>query len=175
MIKNYFKIAWRNIIKNKFASFINVGGLAVGMTVAILIGLWIYDELSFDKYHKNYNRIAQVMQHVTNNGEVQTVPVVSYPLAAELRKNYGNDFKNIALGGGRGKHILALGDKKLSKEGAYFEPKISEMLTLKMLKGAWDGLKDPSSILLSQSTAKAFFGNADPMNQILKIDNSIEV
>ena len=56
MIKNYFKIAWRNLARNKRDSIINIGGLAVGMAVAMLIGLWIYDEVSFDKYNKNYNR-----------------------------------------------------------------------------------------------------------------------
>ena len=61
MIKNYFKIAWRNLIKNKASSFINIGGLAVGMAVAMLIGLWIWDELSFDKYHQNYDRVAIAM------------------------------------------------------------------------------------------------------------------
>ena len=59
MIKNYFKIAWRNLGKNKMHSFINIGGLAAGMAVAILIGLWIYDELSFNKYHQNYDKIGQ--------------------------------------------------------------------------------------------------------------------
>jgi putative ABC transport system permease protein len=60
MIKTYFKIAWRNISKNKTSSFINVGGLAIGMAVAMLIGLWIYDEISFNRYHKNFERIAEV-------------------------------------------------------------------------------------------------------------------
>jgi cytoskeletal protein RodZ len=64
MLKNYFKIAWRNILKNKTSSFINISGLSVGMAVAILIGLWIWDELSFDKYHQNYNSIAQVMEMI---------------------------------------------------------------------------------------------------------------
>jgi hypothetical protein len=72
MLKNYFKTAWRNLIKNKFSSFINIGGLAIGMCVAILIGLWIADEVSFEKYHKNYDRIAQVMQHQNFNGEIST-------------------------------------------------------------------------------------------------------
>ena len=62
MIKNYFKTAWRNLVKNKGYSSINIGGLAVGMTVAMLIGLWIYDEVSFDKSFKNHKRIAQIMQ-----------------------------------------------------------------------------------------------------------------
>jgi len=67
MIKNYLKIAWRNLVKNKTHSFINIAGLSVGMAVAMLIGLWIWDELSFDKYHQNYDRIVQVMQHQTSD------------------------------------------------------------------------------------------------------------
>ncbi len=78
-------------------SFINIAGLSIGMAVAILIGLWMYDELSFDKNFKNYDRIAQVIQNVTNNGEVQTWRSVPYPLADELRKNYGSDFKHIVM------------------------------------------------------------------------------
>ena len=61
MFKNYFKTAWRNLLKNKTSSVINISGLAVGMAVAMLIGLWIFDELSFNKYHRNYERIAQIM------------------------------------------------------------------------------------------------------------------
>ena len=70
MIKNYFKIAWRNLIKNKGTSFINIGGLAVGMAVATLIGLWIWDELSFDKHNKNYDTVAQLARKQTTNGEI---------------------------------------------------------------------------------------------------------
>ncbi len=120
MIKNYFRIAWRNLIKNKVSSLINIGGLAVGMAVVIMIGLWIWDEVSFDKYHKNYNRVAQVIQNVTNNGEVQTWFQVPYPLANELRKSYGSNFKYVVMSAGTGNHILALGDKKLTKSGTFF-------------------------------------------------------
>jgi len=82
MIKNYLKIAWRNLIKNKASSFINIGGLAVGMAVAMLIGLWIWDELSFDKYHQNYNRSALVMQKKTFNDTVATMSATSLPVEA---------------------------------------------------------------------------------------------
>ena len=102
MIKNYLKIAWRNLIKNKVSSLINIGGLAVGMAVVMLISLWICDELSFRSIHKNYNRIAQVIQNVTNNGEVQTWFQTPYPLAAELRKSYGSDFKSVVMSTGVG-------------------------------------------------------------------------
>src|SRR5476651_1599971 len=95
MIKNYLKTAWRNLIKNKVHSFINIVGLSVGMAVAMLIGLWIWDELSFDKFTPNYDHIAKVIQNVTNNGEVQTWQSVPYPLAEALRKSYGSDFKAV--------------------------------------------------------------------------------
>src|SRR6185436_16436715 len=113
--KNYFKTAWRNLGKSKMHSFINIIGLSLGMAVAMLIGLWMYDELSFNKNFQNYDRIAQVIQNVTNNGEVQTWRSVPYPLAEELRKNYSSDFKKVVMAGGGGNHILSFGDKKLTK------------------------------------------------------------
>src|ERR1700748_1784407 len=149
MIKNNLRIAWRNLIKNKASSLINIGGLAVGMAVVMMIGMCIYDELSYDKYHKNYNRVAQVIQNVTNNGEVQTWTSVPYPLAEELRKNYGRDFKRVVMQAQRGDHILSFGKKKIKKQGAYFEKGFPEMLNLKMLRGEWKALDDPSSIFLS--------------------------
>src|SRR5580692_4251211 len=114
MLKNYIKIAWRNLIKNKVLSLINIGGLAVGMAVVMLISLWILNEVSFNKYHNNYLRIAQVMENVTNNGEVQTSFHVPYPLAAALRKSYGSDFKSVAMSTLPRDYILSFGDKKLS-------------------------------------------------------------
>lgn len=70
MFKNYFKTAIRNLVKSKGYSAINIGGLSVGMAVVMLIGLWIWDEFSWDKNFKNYDRIVQVMQHQTFNGQV---------------------------------------------------------------------------------------------------------
>jgi putative ABC transport system permease protein len=174
MIRNYFKIALRNLIKNKVYSLLNIAGLSAGMAVAILIGIWMWDEVSFNKYHQNYDRIVQVMQHVTNNGEVQTWPNTPLPLAEELRKSYGSDFKYVTVSQGA-YSILSYDEKKFSKKGAYFEPQITEMLTLKMLKGTRNGLKNPNSILLSESVAKTFFGEADPLDKIMKIDNQTDV
>src|ERR1700689_3482233 len=97
MIKNYLNIAWRSLIKNGVHSFINIAGLAVGMAVAMLIGLWIWDELSFNESFNNYNRIALVMQHQTSNGDVTTGTAVPYLMGDELKKNYGSDFKYISM------------------------------------------------------------------------------
>ena len=174
MIKNYFKIAFRNLVKSKMHSFINIAGLSVGMTVAILIGLWIYDEVSFNKNFKNHDRIAQVVQNVTNNDEVQTWTNVPWPLADELRKNYGSDFKHVAMGFYIGEHLLAWNEKKLKKEGGYFEKDAPALFSLEMIRGN-SNLDDPSSLLISESAAKAYFGDADPLNKLMKIDNQMNV
>jgi len=171
MFKNYFKIAWRNLIKNRVLSLINIGGLAVGMAVVMLISLWILDEVSFDKYHNNYHHIAEVAQNVTNNGEVKTSFQVPYPLAAALRKNYGSDFKSVAMSTLPRDYILGLGDKKLTEQGAFMESGGPDLFTLNMLRGRRDAIKDPTSVLISVSTAKALFGNEDPMGKVLKLNN----
>jgi putative ABC transport system permease protein len=175
MIKNYFKIAFRNLIKQKGYSFINIAGLATGMAVAISIGLWIWDELSYDKYHKNYNRIAQVWQHVIYNGNVGSQIANPALMGEEIRNNFGSDFKYVLQASWNNTHILTSGEKKFNKDGYYFEPQVTEMLSLKMIKGTRDGLKEPYSILLSASTAKAYFGEVDPMNQVIRIDNKYDV
>src|SRR5688572_27263212 len=88
MLKSYFKIAWRNLKKGGLYSFINIGGLAIGMTVAMIIGLWVWDELSFDKYHKNYSRIGQLWQFVKFDEEKSSFNSLPIPLAEELRNKY---------------------------------------------------------------------------------------
>src|SRR5689334_40522 len=122
MLKNYFITAWRNLVKGKLYSIINIGGLAVGMTVAILIGLWIYDEVGFDRYHKNYDSIAQVMQHQNYNGEIGTQTANPYVMAEEIRRLYGADFKHVLQSSWTGNHALAYGDKIILKQGNFFEP-----------------------------------------------------
>ncbi|MDR6563868.1 MULTISPECIES: ABC transporter permease [unclassified Arcicella] len=175
MLKNYLKIALRTLLRHKVYSFINIAGLATGMAVAMLIGLWIWDELSYDKYHEHYDRIAQVMQHNIYNGEKATQESNPAVMAEEIRSHYGSDFKYVLQSSWTSDHILTFGEKKLTKSGNYFEPKVTEMLTLKMLKGTREGLKEPYSILLSESVAKAYFGDTDPMEKLMKIDNKTSV
>jgi putative ABC transport system permease protein len=175
MIRNYLKIAWRNLIKNKASSLINIGGLAVGMAVAMLIGLWVWDEISYDKNFPNYDHIAVAMQNQWINNETDTWGSEAYPLGPTLRNTYGDNFKHVIMASWTDGHILSYGDKHLNVTGNYIEPGITDMLSLKMLKGSRNGLKDPSSILLSESSAKTIFGNADPMDKTIKIDNKLVV
>ena len=171
MIKNYLKIAFRNLVKNRFSSLINIGGLAAGMAVAILISLWIYDEVSFDKSFKNHKRIAQIMQRFTINGETGAGSTIPFPMGDALRKSFSSDFKHISMSSWNSGHVVSSGDKMLTKSGTFFEPDIMDMLSIKMLKGSKEAMNDPSTILLSASTAKAYFGNGNPMEKIMKIDN----
>jgi len=175
MIKNYFKIAWRNLTKSKGYSAINIGGLAVGMAVAMMIGLWVYDELTFDKYHKNYDRIAQVMQHANFNGKIETQTANPALMGPELRNKFGSDFKYVVQSSWTGSHLLSVGNKHITKVGNFFEPDAPEMLTLKMLKGTRAGLKDPYSIMLSASAAKSVFGDEEPINKTIKFDRNFDL
>jgi putative ABC transport system permease protein len=176
MLKNYLTIAWRNLVKNKMFSSINIIGLALGMAIALLIGLWIADELQFDHYHQHHDRLAQVGDlGFINKDTIYTNQTVQMPLGNELRTKYGKDLKYVSLVAGGGPHTLAAGDKKVSGAAVYAEKDFPEMFTFDMVKGGRDVLKEPSTCMISQSMALAIFGHADPMNKTILIDNGIEL
>ncbi|VAW12417.1 Acidobacterial duplicated orphan permease (function unknown), partial [hydrothermal vent metagenome] len=175
MFRNYFKIAWRNLIANKGFSAINIGGLSVGIAVAILIGLWIYSELSFNKNFENYDRIAQVWQHQEYNGIVGSQVANPAAMGPAIEDEFGGDFKYVIQSSWTNAHALTFGDKVFFKTGNYFEPEITEMLSLKMIYGNRDGLKEMHAVLLSKSTAEVFFDDEDPVGKILKLNNQVDV
>ena len=178
MIRNYFKIALRTLVKNKVYSFINITGLAAGMAVAMLIGLWIYDELSYNKSFPNYDRIVQVM-HQTFNGDIGTQRANPYPLGSELVNKYGSAgkglFKYVVMSSWTNNHVLSYGEERITKPGNFFEPQAPDMLSLTMLKGTRAGLTNINSIMVSESVAKALFADADPIDKLIKIDNKFDV
>lgn len=145
------------------------------MAVALIIGLWILDEVTFDTYHKNYDRIVKVWQHNLYNGEKTSQVSNPYVMAEEIRNNFGSDFTYVLQSSWNSNHILTHEDKMFNKSGSFMEPEFPEMLSLKMIKGTRNGLKDPNSILLSESLAKVYFGTSDPINQVLKVDNKLDV
>jgi len=172
MIKNYFKIAWRNLIKSKVYSLINILGLATGMAVAMLIAFWIRDEVTYNDYHTNHAQLAQVMTtFIGNDNKMETMQAVCMPIGNELRSKYGSDFKNVAMASWNFSHVLAVGEKKITGNGMWVESNFPSMFSLRMLKGNINALDDPSSVLLNASLAKTLFGNADPMNKMVKLDN----
>ena len=172
MIRNYFKIALRNLLKSLGYSAINIGGLSVGMAVAVLIGLWIYDEVSFDHYHRNHGRIGQVWQFVQFGPEKSAYNVVPLPLAADMKENYP-DFEAISKSAYRD-IIISNGDKMFSKSGQYVQPSFTKMMSVRIVAGN-DNLKDVNSILISESFARSLFGNANPINGIVKLNSNRDV
>jgi putative ABC transport system permease protein len=171
MLRNFFTVAWRNLLKSKWYSLINTLGLSIGMAVALLIGLWIWDELSFNHYHTRHDRIVQIMTTQTFNGQTGTGQATSQPVGPYLHTHYPADFQEIARGSWNSGHVLAVGDKKITKDGMYVEPNFTKIITLKMVSGSSDVLKDPSTMLISETTAQALFGKDDPLNKTIRVDN----
>ena len=171
MIRNYFKIAWRNLLKNKVYSFINIFGLAIGMAVTLMIWFWVSDETSYNKSFENYESIGQVFQNQTFNGKIGTGPAIPRPLEPLLREQYGDNFEHIAMSSWTNSHYLEYKDTNISKSGNYLQPDGLEIFKPTILKGKKDGLKEKNSIMISSSTAKALFGDEDPIGNIVKVNS----
>jgi hypothetical protein len=175
MITNILKTAWRILFKTPAHSFINITGLSIGIAVALLTGLWILDECSYDKYNEHYNKVARVMQTSTLNGDVSTNYSMPIAAAAVMRSNYGDYFHRVALSQWTRDHILSVGERKFTEKGKFMEEEGPEILSLPMLEGKRAGLKDPASILISASAARALFGNEPALNKTIRIDSRASV
>jgi ABC-type antimicrobial peptide transport system permease subunit/AraC-like DNA-binding protein len=171
MFKNYLKIAWRNTTRNKASSFINIAGLAVGVAVAMLIGLWIWDEVSYDKSNMNYDRIVQVLANVNAGGGQFTQSSLPLPLSAELRDQYGSDFKQVASAVTTEQNI-SYNNHAFSRTGCYAEPAMTDIITLNMIRGSETSFKTPGTVLINESMARAIFGGADPINKTIKLNDA---
>ncbi len=154
-------------------SIINITGLSVGMAVAVLIGLWINDELSFNKNFKNYDRLGQVWQFVSFTAEKSAYDVSPVPMANELRSKYP-EVEAVSVSAEK-KPILSAGEKKFAETGNYVDPVFTDMLSLKMLAGNRSGLNVINAVLLSATLAKNLFGNENPINKLIKIDDKASV
>lgn len=171
MFKSNLKVIWRNMSRNKIITLINIVGLALGMAVTMIIILWVWRELSFNKSFANYKSISQVMITGTFSGEISTDPVCPVPLANELKTNFSSYFKEVALTSKPESHIL-YSNTKLSATGTFAQKGFVDMLPLTPIKGSLKTFDDPSSILISASLANSLFGNHDPVGKLLKIDNN---
>ncbi|MCI0692162.1 ABC transporter permease [candidate division KSB1 bacterium] len=174
MLKNYLKIALRNLLKHKGYSFINVAGLAIGMACCILILLWVRDELSYDMFHPAAGRIYRVVQEQRFSGSVQQVAVVAAPVAPAL----ANDFPEveIAVRVRPRTQLVSFGEKKFFGERiAYADSNVFKLFAFPLLFGDPEtALATPRSVVLTASMAKKYFGGEDPMGKILKFDNRFE-
>ncbi len=171
MFRNYLKTAWRNILKNKGYTSLNVIGLAIGMGVALLIGLWVNNEYGYDRFLPDGDRLYQVRRNFDSNGDTLNFTTTSLRLATALREEVP-EIEYVAESDFGQAHALMVGDKKLLLPGNTIGSDFLQMFQFPLLQGqAAVALKDPYSIVVTEATAKALFGSADAVGQLVRFDN----
>ncbi|HET8735516.1 MAG TPA: ABC transporter permease, partial [Pricia sp.] len=176
MFKNYLKIAWRNLKRNKGYSAINIGGLALGMAVVITIGLWVLDEFTFNTYHKNHDKIAQIYNRGKNldTGEIGSFPSTLYTMGSVIKENYSDYFEHVLRATWVGDYVLTKEGENYTQTGQFIEKDALDMLSLKMLRGSHASLEDLNAVVLSESAASSIFGKEDPVGKSIKLNNQMD-
>lgn len=174
MLRNYITIAFRNLTKNSVYSFINIIGLAVGITCSLLIFLWVRDEVSYDQFHEKRNRLHQVFMNQEFSDGIGSQQALPYPLK-DILKEKSSNIKHVAITNWGEGNLLTVGENRLEKIGLSAGEDFLRMFSFTIVRGDVENpLKDPSGIVITESTAKALFGEQDPINQLVKIDNDRE-
>ena len=178
MIRNYFKIAWRNLMKYRFISFVNLFGLTVGLTCCLLITTYIINELSYDRYNKNAENIYRVTRSFNNAEGIVSLNLstVSPPFGYYFPSDFP-EIKKMTRLLNNGSTPLKYKDKLINEPEVYFaDENLFDVFTLDVQKGdPKTALKEPFSVMLSEEAAKRFFGTEDPMNKVLKANNQFDV
>lgn len=172
MFKNYFKIAWRNLRRNKSFSAINIFGLSIGIACCLIIMLFVQDELSYDRYNKKADRIVRVVFRGSINGEKMKEANVMPPVAQTLKADYPEVVQATRL---RTDAPLVTYDDKTFKENefAFADSNFFQVFTLPFLKGdAKTALTQPNTLVISATTAEKYFGKKDPIGKILSFNNT---
>lgn len=179
MFKNHLLIALRQLRKNRGYSFINIFGLATGMAIALVIGIWTIGEYSIDKSYPDHGRIVEIMQAQRPNGAAPGSPItylgttVSSALKPYLQKGYNDIFTETAMFTWPGDGLLVNGDKSISRQGSWAEHTFPIIFGYHFLSGNAESLRDPSTALISRSTAIALFGSENAVGKIFKYNNKV--
>jgi len=171
MLKNFFKIAFRNLWKNKGFSFINITGLAIGMASAMLLLLWIYDEVSYDRFHEKRDRIYEAWNRAEFSGETHswnTTPKI-------LARTVEHDFPEVEVAvrvNWPSNYLFTVGEKRIMVQGNIVDSAFLDMFSFPLLRGnPHTALIDMHSLVITQRLSKKLFGDEDPMGKLVKIDN----
>jgi ABC-type antimicrobial peptide transport system permease subunit len=171
MLKNFFRIAWRNLLRNKAFSFINISGLAIGMAAAILIFLWIQNEISYDQFHQKRDRIYEAWNKAVFSGKLQCWNTTPKILARTLEKDVPEVERAVRVNWSRN-YLFTVGDKRLMAKGNMVDNGFLQMFSFPLIQGdPQTALSNGSSILLTKKLAKKIFGDEDAMGKVVKIDN----
>ena len=171
MLRNYLLVTFRNLLKNGAYSAINISGLALGITCSILIMLWVADESSFDKFIPKADRLYQVWVNAHFDGKINSWTSVPLPTYEAMKTADANIAHALVTDWG-GKHLVAVDEKRMNKQAYWVSEEFLEMFEFPLIAGdATKVLDEPASIVISESTAKALFGDQDPMGKIVRVDN----
>ncbi len=175
MFRNYFLVMVRNLFKNGFYSFINITGLALGITCSILILLWVADETSFDKFVPKVDRLYQVWVRAQFDGKISSwtsVPLPTY----EAFKTANSNIARMAVTDWGSTHLITVGENRLIKRGYWVSEEFLEMFEFPLVVGTAEQVLDaPPSIVITESTAKSLFGDEDPINKVIRLDNEYDL
>ncbi len=173
MFKNYFKITWRGLMKNKFYSTINILGLTIGMASAILILLWIQNEMSHDRFYEKTDRIYIAANRDIVNGEMMAWNNTPKPLGLAIKKDYPEVEDVVRLNEYAANFLLTAGDKHFSLHGEFADSGFLKMFSLPLLEGnAATALNSPNGIVLTKQLTIKLFGNEDAMGKVVHIDSA---
>jgi len=178
MIKNYLKIAFRNLTRQKGYSLINITGLAVGMACAIFILLWAQDELNYDGFHQNKDNIFRVATLFYEEGGTFHGAQTPAPVASFLKNNFPEIQKSTTVNfgwlTGNSRNIIKLGEKSFYTDDLILtDPSFFDIFSFPFLQGdKKTALENPNSVILTHSTAEKCFGSEDPMNKTIQVDGN---
>jgi putative ABC transport system permease protein len=175
MIRNYIKIAFRNLWRHKSFSLINIIGLAVGMTAFLLIVMYVSFETSYDKFHEKADQVYRLNVDIKSANDLLKFSVSSAPIGPAIKADFPEVLESTRIFPGG---VLIKVNNQLFKEDRVFvaEPSIFDVFSFPLIKGdPKTSLKDPNSVILTETTAKKYFGAADPMGKTLLMDGKIPV
>ncbi|MDW7690246.1 FtsX-like permease family protein [Flammeovirgaceae bacterium SG7u.111] len=178
MLKNYFKVALRGMMSQKVFTFINISGLATGIAACLLILLFVKDEMSYDRYHKNADNIYRVSREWF--GQDGKTSLHLGHLAPPFKPLLLNDFEGTILEGVRllsDGPLITYGEKKIVEEHTFFaEASIFNIFSYEMVKGNPEtALSEPNSLVMTESTAQKYFGDEEPIGKMVNYDNLTEM
>jgi len=171
MFKNYFKIAWRNLLRNKVFSVINITGLAIGMAAALLIFIWVQNELSYDRFYANESSLYKLYLRQNNNGNIYTGDITTGPMGKTLKQDFP-EVKSTSRIYWTIERLFNYGDKSIKAKGNDVDKSFLSIFSFPLLKGnASNALEGTNSIVITEDLASKLFGTKDPINKIITVDN----